>query len=63
VREAAATGVLAGYPVVDIEVALVDGQEHEVDSSDVAFQIAGGEALRKALAAADPALLEPIMKH
>jgi elongation factor G len=61
VRDAAATGLLAGYPVVDIEVALIDGQEHDVDSSELAFQIAGGKALRKALAAGDPALLEPIM--
>ncbi|MBN1458956.1 MAG: elongation factor G [Armatimonadetes bacterium] len=62
IRGAAATGVLSGYPVIDVEVALLDGQQHEVDSSELAFQIAGGEAFRKALAAGEPVLLEPIMR-
>jgi elongation factor G len=62
VMEAAASGVLAGYPVVDLEVALMDGQAHEVDSSEMAFKIAAAEAFRKALASAAPVLLEPIMK-
>jgi elongation factor G len=62
VMEAAASGVLAGYPVVDLEAALTDGQAHDVDSSEMAFKIAGAEAFRKALTAADPVLLEPIMR-
>jgi elongation factor G len=62
VTEAAAAGMLSGYPVVDVEVALIDGQAHEVDSSELAFKIAASEAMRKALASADPVLLEPIMR-
>jgi elongation factor G len=62
VREAIQTGVLAGYPVVDIRVALYDGSYHEVDSSDIAFRMAGSMALRQGVAKADPTLLEPIMK-
>ncbi|MCX5696779.1 MAG: elongation factor G [Candidatus Omnitrophica bacterium] len=54
-------GAVAGYPIVDVRVRLVDGSYHEVDSSDMAFQIAGGMALRKAVLAAGPVLLEPIM--
>jgi len=61
VRQAAAEGVLAGYPVDDIRVVLYDGSYHEVDSSDMAFQIAGAMALRKAVLEAGPVLLEPIM--
>lgn len=61
VRQAASEGAVAGYPIVDIKVVLVDGSYHEVDSSDMAFQIAGAMALRKAVQAANPALLEPIM--
>jgi elongation factor G len=62
VREAAESGILAGYPVVDIKVTLVDGSFHEVDSSDIAFQVAGSMALRNGMAKAGPVLLEPVMK-
>ncbi len=61
VVNALAQGAVAGYPIVDMRVRLVDGSYHEVDSSDMAFQIAGGMALRKAVLAAGPVLLEPIM--
>jgi elongation factor G len=62
VRQAAGEGAVAGYPIEDIRVTLVDGSYHEVDSSDMAFQIAGAMALRKAVSEAAPALLEPIME-
>jgi len=62
VRQAAGEGAVAGYPIEDIRVTLVDGSYHEVDSSDMAFQIAGAMALRKAVSEAGPALLEPIME-
>jgi elongation factor G len=62
VRKALDRGVLAGYPVVDFKVRLTDGKYHAVDSSDAAFQMAGGRALRAALTASLPALLEPIAK-
>jgi elongation factor G len=62
IREALATGVVAGYPVLDIKVALVDGSYHNVDSSEQAFQIAGSMGIKDALRKADPYLLEPIMK-
>lgn len=55
-------GVIAGYPVVDIKVELYDGKEHPVDSKDIAFQIAGREALKEAIQKASPVLLEPIVK-
>ena len=55
-------GVLAGYPVVDVKVSLVDGKTHPVDSKDIAFQVAGREAFKKAFMQAKPALLEPIVK-
>jgi len=61
VREAMSTGVLAGYPVVDVKVALVDGSYHEVDSSDMAFKIAGSLAFKEGARKADPVLLEPMM--
>ncbi len=61
VREALASGVLAGYPVVDVKVRLYDGSFHEVDSSDIAFKIAGSLAFKKALQEAKPVLLEPVM--
>ncbi len=62
VKEASETGVLAGYPVVDVRVSLFDGSFHEVDSSEIAFKIAASEAFKDAQRAADPCLLEPIMK-
>lgn len=62
VREAAESGILGGYPVVDIRVSLVDGSYHEVDSSEMAFKIAGSMALKEALRKASPVLLEPVMK-
>ncbi|HOX58492.1 MAG TPA: elongation factor G [Candidatus Paceibacterota bacterium] len=62
VREAIAGGVLAGYPVVDVKVAIVDGTFHEVDSSELAFKMAGIFALKEAAKKANPILLEPIMK-
>ncbi|HOA36602.1 MAG TPA: elongation factor G [Bacillota bacterium] len=61
-REAMHNGILAGYPVVDVEVKLLDGSYHPVDSSELAFKIAASQALKKALAEAQPVLLEPIMK-
>ncbi|BET59246.1 elongation factor G [Geobacter sp. 60473] len=61
VREAMETGVLAGYPTVDFKVSLVDGSYHEVDSSEMAFKIAGSMAFKEAAAKAGPVLLEPIM--
>ena len=62
VTEAAVKGVLAGFPCVDFRVTLDDGSYHAVDSSEMAFKIAGGLAYKKAAAEAKPALLEPIMK-
>ncbi|HAL62011.1 MAG TPA: elongation factor G [Chloroflexi bacterium] len=62
VREAMESGVLAGYPIVDLRVALVDGSFHEVDSSELAFKIAASMALKNGLQEAAPVLLEPIMK-
>ncbi|MCM8772070.1 MAG: elongation factor G [Candidatus Omnitrophica bacterium] len=61
VREAMKKGVLANYPIVDIRVILYDGSYHVVDSSDIAFQIAGSMALQKAVSQANPILLEPIV--
>src|SRR5438094_10603565 len=60
IREAMETGILAGYPVVDIRVALLDGSYHEVDSSEMAFKIAGSMACKDAVKKAKPAPLEPI---
>lgn len=62
VKEALETGVLANYPVVDVEVKLVDGGYHPVDSSELAFRMAGSMAVRRALSRAKPILLEPIME-
>jgi elongation factor G len=55
-------GIMAGYPVVDLKVELYDGKEHPVDSKDIAFQIAGREAIKEAVMKAQPVLLEPIVK-
>ncbi len=60
-QEAAEFGVLAGYPMVDVKVTLTDGAYHEVDSSELAFKIAGSMAFKKAAAQADPVLLEPVV--
>ena len=60
-QEAAEFGVLAGYPMVDVKVTLVDGGYHEVDSSELAFKIAGSMAFKKAAGYADPVLLEPVV--
>jgi len=62
VQEAMQNGVLGGYPVIDVKVALVDGSYHEVDSSDMAFKIAGSIAFKEGMKKANPVLLEPIMK-
>jgi len=62
IREAMQTGILAGYPVVNIKATLYDGSYHEVDSSELAFKMAGSMALRDGLAKAKPTLLEPIMR-
>ncbi len=62
IQEALQGGVLAGYPVVDVKVTLVDGSYHEVDSSEMAFKIAGSMAIKEAVRNANPVLLEPMMK-
>jgi elongation factor G len=62
VREALDTGVLAGYPLIDLKVTLTDGAYHEVDSSEMAFKIAGSMGLRAAVQRAQPVILEPIMR-
>jgi len=62
IRDAMNTGVIAGYQVIDVKVRLVDGSYHEVDSSEIAFKVAGSIAFREAMKKADPVLLEPIMK-
>ena len=62
VREAVTTGILAGYPIEDVAVTLLDGSSHDVDSSEMAFKIAGSMAFRNAARQAVPVLLEPIMK-
>jgi len=56
------SGVLAGYPVVDVKVTLYDGSYHEVDSSEMAFKVAGSMAFKEGMKNANPVLLEPIMK-
>jgi len=62
VRAAAESGVLAGYPVTDVKVTLVDGSSHDVDSSDLAFKMAGSMAFRQGIQKGSPVLQEPIMK-
>ena len=62
IQEALEAGVVAGYPVQDVKVTLYDGTYHEVDSSEMAFKIAGSMAIKKAMRAANPILLEPIFK-
>ena len=62
IKEAMTNGVLAGYPMVDVKVALVDGSYHEVDSSEMAFKIAASMGFKEACKKAKPVLLEPIMK-
>ncbi|MEW5954553.1 MAG: elongation factor G [Bacillota bacterium] len=62
VKESMENGVLAGYPLVDVKVSVLDGSYHDVDSSEIAFKIAGGMALRDASKKAKPVLLEPVMK-
>jgi len=62
VKEAVDGGILAGFPMVDVKVTLLDGTYHEVDSSEIAFKIAGSLAIKSATFKADPILLEPIMK-
>ncbi|MCR4406086.1 MAG: elongation factor G [Anaerolineae bacterium] len=61
VRQVMEQGVIAGYPVVDVKLAVIDGKEHPVDSKDIAFQIAGREVFKLAVEKAGPVLLEPIM--
>jgi elongation factor G len=62
IEEALETGVKAGYPMVDVRVTLIDGSYHDVDSSEMAFKIAGSMAFKTAYEKADPVLLEPIME-
>ncbi|HVP04433.1 MAG TPA: elongation factor G [Dehalococcoidia bacterium] len=62
IKEALDTGILAGYPVIDVKVELVDGQYHPVDSSELAFKMAGSLGIQEAMKRAKPILLEPIMK-
>jgi elongation factor G len=62
IQEAVANGIMAGYPIVDVKVKLVDGSYHEVDSSEMAFKIAGSMGFKEGFNKASPVLLEPIMK-
>ena len=62
IREAAESGIIAGYPTINFKVKLVDGSYHDVDSSEMAFHIAGSMAFKAAMTKADPVLLEPVMK-
>jgi len=62
VKEAMTNGVIAGYPIIDLEVELIDGSYHDVDSNEMAFKIAGSMALKAAVRKASPVLLEPVME-
>jgi elongation factor G len=62
IQEAMATGPLAGYPIEDVKVALLDGSYHEVDSSEMAFKVAGSMAFKEGARKASPYLMEPIMR-
>jgi elongation factor G len=62
VREALESGVLAGYPIVDVKVELIDGSYHEVDSSEMAFKMAGSMAFKEGMQRGGPVLLEPVMR-
>ena len=62
VKETLESGVIAGYPTIDVKATLIDGSYHDVDSSEMAFKIAGSMAMREAVSSASPALLEPIMQ-
>lgn len=62
IKETCETGILAGYPVIDLKVTLTDGSYHEVDSNEMAFKIAGSMAVKSAVAKASPVILEPMMK-
>jgi elongation factor G len=62
IRDALAGGVVAGFPVIDLKATLIDGSFHEVDSSEMAFKIAGSMAAKDGVSKADPAILEPVMK-
>jgi len=62
IKEASKTGILAGYPVLNFKVRVVDGSYHDVDSNEMAFKVAGSMAFKNGMAKADPVLLEPIMK-
>ncbi|MEM9008111.1 MAG: elongation factor G [Cyanobacteria bacterium P01_F01_bin.86] len=61
-KEACESGILAGYPVIDLKVTLIDGSYHDVDSSEMAFKIAGSIAMKEGVMKASPVLLEPVMK-
>ena len=62
IKNTFSTGIIAGYPVVDIKIIVLDGSFHPVDSSDVAFQVAGSYAVKDAFKSAQPVILEPLMK-
>jgi elongation factor G len=62
IRESMENGIIAGYPLVDVKATVIDGSQHEVDSSEISFKIAGSLALKAAVAKAAPVLLEPVMK-